>query len=81
MSQLKPMRGFRTCSPTNRQDSIKFRKIFNDKDVAMGHILANRRFFTRKIPCPMCKPKYYIYGDTKRERLQKLEEHLKEKHS
>jgi hypothetical protein len=81
MSQLKPMKGFNLGSTNRHQQSIAFRKIFDEKEIAAGNILANRRFFTNKIPCPMCKPKQYIYGDTKRERLQKLDQHLKEKHS
>jgi hypothetical protein len=81
MSQLKPMRGFNLGPVDRRQQSVVFRKIFDEKEVATGNILFNRRLWTNKIVCPQCKPKQYIYGDTKRERLQKLEEHLKDKHS
>jgi len=80
MSQLKPMRGF-NLGPIRHSQSVAFRKIFDEKDIAAGNIIASRRFFTNKIACPMCKPKLYLYGDTKRERQQKLDEHLKDKHS
>lgn len=81
MSQLKPMRGFNLGSANRHQQSVAFRKIFDEKNIALGNIIASRRFLTGKLRCPMCKKKYYIYGDTKRERQQKLDEHLKEKHS
>ena len=80
MSQLKPMRGFNLGAAGRHQQSVDYRKIFDEKEIVAGNIFASRRFFTNKIPCPMCKPKQYIYGDTKSERQQRLDEHLKEKH-
>ena len=75
------MRGF-NLGPIGRQSqSIAHRAIFDREDIKTGNIFANRRFFTNKVACPMCKPKLYLYGDTKRERQQKLEQHLKDKHS
>lgn len=75
------MRGFNLGSIGRQQKSQEYRKIFDREDIKTGNILANRRFFTNKVACPMCKPKLYLYGDTKRERQQKLEQHLKDKHS
>ena len=82
MSQLKPMKGFNLGSPDRHKQSVAYRKIFNEKEVATGNILSSRRFFTKKAVCPMCKnPRWYAYGDTKQERTEKLNAHLKDKHS
>jgi hypothetical protein len=82
MSQLNPMKGFNLGNPDRRKQAIQFRKIFNEPSVAQGNILNSRQFFTKKSVCPMCKnPRWYAYGDTKQERMDKLDAHLKEKHS
>ena len=80
MSQLSPMKGFNLGNPDRHKQTVANRKIFEEKEVATGNILAHRRVFTKKSTCPLCKHKWYAFGDTKQERMAKLDAHLKDKH-
>ncbi len=82
MSQTKPMKGFNFGKPNRQQQSKQYRKIFDTEEITTGNILYNRRNFTKRSRCPICKhPPFYVYDDNPWARKRKMAEHIKEKHS